>query len=153
MTDTYRGENIFLSSFTNFEGYGGRERVVTGTAYDVIKRESPRFFSLVGNTLLSNKLNDPYTQTFTIFVPQNFDRDVLEKFHAELLVSHSILPYMFLPTGKDVVLEMLDGRVSRVRNNKIDGKKIIKSIQCTNGIVHIIEDILEPSLLKTLWVY
>jgi hypothetical protein len=153
MVDGFRPDPLFTSSFTEFEGTHDRERIVEGTAYAVIQRESPRFFSLVENTLLKNKLNDPYTQEFTIFAPITFDRDILEKFHAELLISHAIVPYMFLPWGKDVVLDMLDQHVCRVRNNMIDGKKILSSIQCSNGMVHIIEDILSPSLFGAEWVY
>jgi uncharacterized surface protein with fasciclin (FAS1) repeats len=151
MTDTYRSDPIFVSAFTAFEGYHERERIVEGTALDVIKRESSKFFALVENTLLKNMLNDPYVRSFTIFVPVNFDLDIFGKYHAELLVSHAMAPYIFIPYGKDVVLEMMDQHVCRVRKDLIDGKKILSSIQCSNGIVHLIEDILEPSLLKGVY--
>jgi hypothetical protein len=153
MTNIYRPDPIFLSAYTNFQGFPTRERIITGTALDVIKKETPEFYYIVENSVSKNRLNDPFCTPFTVFAPLNIDEDILDKYHEDTLVSHSMLQFVLLPSDKDVMIEMMDGHVCRVKNDMIDGRKIIDTIQCSNGVVNIIENILEPKLLSAFGVY
>lgn len=153
MTDSYRPDPIYLAAYTNFQGFPDRERIVEGTALYVIKKETPNFYAIAETSISKNRLNDPFCTYFTVFAPLNIDDDILRKYHEDTLVAHSMLSYILLPNGKDVMISMMDNHICRIKNNMIDGRKILKTIQCSNGVVNIIDGILEPKLLSAFGVY
>lgn len=149
----YRGQTILASAYSDYQGSGEREQIITGTIYDTIHKLCPKVFDVLKTSILKNKLNDPYCNLFTIFFPKTINNNVLDNYYLDTIISHSILPYAFIVDDKDTVITMLDEKTCKIKNHCIDGKKILKTIQCSNGILHIISDMIEPTLYKEFGVY
>ena len=134
------------------------QKPINGTVYHTLSRRFPMFFNFMNGSLLVNRLNDPYTQRFTIFIPK------LPIIHSNInkdqILESSIVPYVISleELRQFQSMQLSEGSIIKVtdngRNIFLNKSRVLDgNIQCSNGIIHVVDKVIEPYLLNKYEVY
>jgi Fasciclin domain len=133
------------------------QRPIRGTIYETIAKRFPMFFRFMYGSLSVNRLNDPWSQKITIFVPKI---PIHTHFNKDLILQHVVLPYMIRLEEISGLqsLQSSEGGVIRVstegRRLKLDDSVVIGgNILCSNGLIHVTDRLIEPYILKKYDTY